>query len=502
MLDFLYHGKMSASLQEIHSLRGVAGLLQIAELEMLCKAVHDKALSHKTPIGNVSEETRMGNTKAKDRIEDDEQLKRQGDISKGIAEESSANVLLHNDATMPTLALIPTDTVTHEENSGAPNHFEEINIGGVSNQKESSGSSARTMALKSNCTEENIVNTKDNAPTNNADEIGRNAMDACIINETEHSYTDATDTCIINETEHSYSKTQRNTEYECTVCKIKFLYGHALFAHEQQHRNNVPVEKSKTKAKYNVCLICSVCGKVCTSKKSLAAHERSHRILPFKCNMCEARFHFQVNVDNHILQNHKPDPDEPRKVIKCKHCEKSYHTVSLLQQHQAKAHKVHRDPHLLTKCNFCDKMVTDLQQHTSSVHINLPLCHKCGVCGKSMKHQKSLNDHMNIHTKQKPYKCVRCKACFAHSGSLHSHKRHCSGLTTEEKAALIKNKSKAPSPNKVMACKVCGKLYSSVALYRAHVKLHGTTTRFLHCIHCGKIFNKRGAYRWAYRTIS
>lgn len=67
---------------------------------------------------------------------------------------------------------------------------------------------------------------------------------------------------------------------------------------------------------------------------------------------------------------------------------------------------------------------------------NLPTC---TVCSKTFHSKQYLNDHMNLHTGQKPYQCKVCEKSFADRSCMRSHlKQHESSmgvklvLSTEE----------------------------------------------------------------------
>jgi KRAB domain-containing zinc finger protein len=49
--------------------------------------------------------------------------------------------------------------------------------------------------------------------------------------------------------------------------------------------------------------------------------------------------------------------------------------------------------------------------------------YKCDHCGKGFSESQKLNDHVNIHTGEKPHKCKFCSACFAIKGNHAQHEK-------------------------------------------------------------------------------
>ena len=49
--------------------------------------------------------------------------------------------------------------------------------------------------------------------------------------------------------------------------------------------------------------------------------------------------------------------------------------------------------------------------------------YKCEYCGKGFITKKNLQDHINIHTGEKPYQCKFCGAAFTSSGTKYNHEK-------------------------------------------------------------------------------
>merc|ERR1719464_1027782 len=62
--------------------------------------------------------------------------------------------------------------------------------------------------------------------------------------------------------------------------------------------------------------------------------------------------------------------------------------------------------------------------HMKTKHTpNEDLKFKCDICGKGFISNGKLQNHVNIHTGAKPYKCKFCTAAFGDSANHRAHER-------------------------------------------------------------------------------
>ena len=82
--------------------------------------------------------------------------------------------------------------------------------------------------------------------------------------------------------------------------------------------------------------------------------------------------------------------------------------------------------HDKTPCSICGKLfgIRRIRQHIQSKHTaNSEKQHKCSVCAKGFINKQRLQDHMNMHTGEKPYMCNFCGSTFANNSNRLMHER-------------------------------------------------------------------------------
>lgn len=132
--------------------------------------------------------------------------------------------------------------------------------------------------------------------------------------------------------------------------------------------------------------------------------------------------------------------------FKCNKCKKQYVTISSLDMHRWKCHKIplpspfkrrqkldigsEKDIYFgldLTKtCEFCFKECLnydELKSHLESSHNELPRKYTCKVCLREFKTRETVRTHyLSIHTDQRrEFKCQHCDKTFFHKRSLQNH---------------------------------------------------------------------------------
>ena len=64
--------------------------------------------------------------------------------------------------------------------------------------------------------------------------------------------------------------------------------------------------------------------------------------------------------------------------------------------------------------------------------------HKCTTCGKGFIYPDKLEEHYNVHTGAKPFKCKYCPAAYGSNGTKAMHEKGHLGIKRKPKQKIIK----------------------------------------------------------------
>ncbi|XP_035812143.2 zinc finger protein ZFP2-like [Amphiprion ocellaris] len=96
----------------------------------------------------------------------------------------------------------------------------------------------------------------------------------------------------------------------------------------------------------------------------------------------------------------------------------------------------------------------------------------CHVCGKHIPCQSNLQNHMRVHTGERPYSCHFCGKCFKLKGHMTEHIRTHTG-------------------EKPFSCHICDKSFNRGSTLRKHVLAKHKEERPYKCSNCDELFTER-----------
>ncbi|XP_010900300.2 zinc finger and BTB domain-containing protein 41 isoform X2 [Esox lucius] len=225
---------------------------------------------------------------------------------------------------------------------------------------------------------------------------------------------------------------------------------------------------------------------------------------PFQCDVCLQCYSTKSNLTVH-KKKHAGDAPFQVKDHKCPFCSKLHASKKTLAKHVRRFHPDHIQEFLAMRKKKSDGW-------------------KCDICHKSFTRRPHLEEHMILHTQNRPFKCTFCddhfKSRFArlkHQEKYHlgpfpcdicgrqfndtgNRKRHieCThggkrkwtcficGKSVRERTTL-KEHMRIHSGEKPHLCSICGQSFRHGSSYRLHLRVHHDDKRY-ECDECGKTF--------------
>jgi hypothetical protein len=189
-----------------------------------------------------------------------------------------------------------------------------------------------------------------------------------------------------------------NGKFQCNVCKKFVSCRRNLHNHMLIHMNVKPAK-------------CLICGLHFRTMDTLKKHKvKSHGPnSPFKCSLCPCRFSQLQGLTMHTTMHHSNKPKPVNKT-----------TMSSRQ-----FPKIKQEPDLELSRMDNDQEYNEIS--TPRVDLNKARTKdgnwKCAVCGKILKKGLHLQNHMRIHSGEKPHRCNLCSARFRLASTLYDHKK-------------------------------------------------------------------------------
>ncbi|XP_054452674.1 zinc finger and BTB domain-containing protein 41 [Anoplopoma fimbria] len=252
-------------------------------------------------------------------------------------------------------------------------------------------------------------------------------------------------------------------------------------------------------------LKCPKCDKTFDRAGKYESHTRVHTgEKPFQCDICLQRYSTKSNLTVH-KKKHASDAPFQKKEHKCPFCNKLHASKKTLAKHVRRFHPDNIQEFLTKKKRKSEGW-------------------KCAICLKTFTRRPHLQEHMILHTQDRPFKCSFCdeyfKSRFArlkHQEKYHlgpfpceicgrqfndtgNRKRHieCThggkrkwtcfvcGKSVRERTTLREH-LRIHSGEKPHLCSICGQSFRHGSSYRLHLRVHHDDKRY-ECDECGKTF--------------
>ncbi|XP_034411484.1 zinc finger and BTB domain-containing protein 41 isoform X2 [Cyclopterus lumpus] len=252
-------------------------------------------------------------------------------------------------------------------------------------------------------------------------------------------------------------------------------------------------------------LKCPKCDKTFDRAGKYESHTRVHTgEKPFQCDVCLQRYSTKSNLTVH-KKKHASDAPFQKKEHKCPFCNKLHASKKTLAKHVRRFHPDH-----------IQEFLTKRKRKSEGW--------KCAICLKTFTRRPHLQEHMILHTQDRPFKCSFCdeyfKSRFArlkHQEKYHlgpfpceicgrqfndtgNRKRHieCThggkrkwtcfvcGKSVRERTTLREH-LRIHSGEKPHLCSICGQSFRHGSSYRLHLRVHHDDKRY-ECDECGKTF--------------
>ncbi|CAL4119811.1 unnamed protein product, partial [Meganyctiphanes norvegica] len=242
--------------------------------------------------------------------------------------------------------------------------------------------------------------------------------------------------------------------YKCTECGKTFMTSSGFKIHSTKHSDNKP-------------FTCEICAKSFVLKWLLKTHMITHSSeKPYVCEICGKAFLQKGNLKSHMYC-HKAE-----KSFACTMCSVKCARKHTLQLHMKRDHDGldAEQKYACTLCDFKTSKKGNLIKRHMRTHSNKSCV--CDICGKKLVNSKSLEDHITLHTGEKPHICEICGKQFRaktglriHMNKYHINKKnfhcpHC-GYNAHFRYELKRHVDLVHTNETPYECDMCGNKYKT-----------------------------------------
>ncbi|XP_048002919.1 zinc finger protein 595-like [Leguminivora glycinivorella] len=270
--------------------------------------------------------------------------------------------------------------------------------------------------------------------------------------------------------------------YACDICYSRAPTKRSLAAHIRSHYYTFECRlcafvchatRRRVHARsHKVVLECVKCGLQFGSRREFYQHYKEWHER-YICDHCGVAFKMRYCIKDHIRKQHS--------AFECKLCDKKFSRYNGLWLHKKVCHS---EPSQSAYCVECDRHYADVYRyrwhlsnsarHRPRAKLRIP----CPGCDKVFTKRIYMKDHFDlVHLKKYKYRCEQCDKNFLRNADLVQHRKRV-------------HEGILPPKNKI--CYMCGRGFTTNKILRNHVRTH-TGERPFACARCPAAFAQRTA---------